>query len=163
MSILRTVKPATPPNFTGCNVVHLGGCPIIPTTTYRIQAEVGGELSAGTLLDTQAKPGGKWFGDLVGRFTGPNGSPPNEWTAPNGVVNADDFLVGIFSFIDPSAINAVHLSVMDTHPVLNGNQMTLACGINNVFITIRGFQGYTYGEVASPFPDDEIPDLTECP
>ena len=160
ISIVTKTKPANPPDFTGCNTVHLTGCPIIPTTIYSIQAEVDGELSDEGLFETMAIAGGKWLGDCVGQFTGP---PANVWTNPNLVVNIDDAVAGIKTFINSNGINATHLSVTDIHPVLNGDQMTLIVNINDVLLIIAGFQGKTWGEVASPAPDDEIPDLTECP
>ncbi|MCH8149379.1 MAG: hypothetical protein IH987_15590, partial [Planctomycetes bacterium] len=163
ISIVSATKPATEPDWSGCSTLHLTGCPIVPTTTYAIAVEAGGTLSAAALFDTQAKPGVKWIGDVVGKFTGPAGNPPNVWTAPNGTVNIDDAFSAIKTFIDPNATNATHLSVTDMHPVLNGVQMTLLVNINDALIVIQGFGGKTYGEVASPFPDDEIPDLTECP
>ncbi|MCH8149627.1 MAG: hypothetical protein IH987_16850, partial [Planctomycetes bacterium] len=160
ISIVSATKPASEPDFTGCNVVHLTGCPVIPTTTYLIQAEVGGELSCGSLFDTMAKANGKWLGDCCGSFTGP---PDYVWTGPNRTVGIDDAVAAIKTFINPNAVNATHLSVTDIHPVQNGEQINLIVNINDVLIIIAGFQGKTYGKVASPFPDDEIPDLTECP
>ncbi|MCH8147897.1 MAG: hypothetical protein IH987_07870, partial [Planctomycetes bacterium] len=163
ISVVSTLKPASAPDWTGCPTVHLTGCPIIPTTTYRIQAEVDGTLSAGTLLDTQAKPGDRWFGDIVGRYTGPNGSPPNVWTAPNGVVNIDDAYAGIKTLNNPLQLSATHLSVADTHPVLNGTQINRNASINDELIVILGLQGKTYGQVADPHAGipPNIPDLTE--
>ncbi|MCH8148859.1 MAG: hypothetical protein IH987_12815, partial [Planctomycetes bacterium] len=163
ISIVTATKPATAPDWTGCPTVHLTGCPIVPTTTYAIAIEVFGFMSDPALLDTQAKPGVKWFGDVVGSFTGPTGSPPNVWTAPNGTVNADDFVAAIKTLINANAFNATHLSLTDVHPVLNGEQMNLLVNINDVLLIIAGFQGKTYGEVADPFPGSFVPDLTQCP
>ncbi|MCH8149545.1 MAG: right-handed parallel beta-helix repeat-containing protein, partial [Planctomycetes bacterium] len=163
ISVLSPDKPATEPDWSGCPVLHLTGCPIVPTTTYAIAVEAGGILSVEGLFNTQAKPGSKWMGDVVGGFSGPAGIPPNVWAAPNGTVNIDDAVAAIKTFIDPNAVNATHLSVTDIHPVLNGVQMTLLVNINDALIIIAGFQGKTYGQVASPFPGDEIPDLTQCP
>ena len=125
--------------------MHLTGCPIVPTTTYAIAAESGGLLSADALLDTQAQPGFKWHGDAVGFFDDPN------WTAPNLVVNADDFLAAIKTFQDPNAGNATHVSVTDMVPNLNGTQINLIVNINDVFSIIKGFQGFEY-----PGPEIEL-------
>ncbi|MCH8148099.1 MAG: hypothetical protein IH987_08935 [Planctomycetes bacterium] len=163
ISVVTTTKPAVEPDWSGCPTLHLTGCPIVPTTTYAIAVEAASVLSADALFDTQAKPGSKWLGDAVGNFTGPAGNPPNVWTSPNGTVNIDDAVAAIKTLNDPTALNATHLSVTDIHPVLNGVQMNLQVNINDVLVIIFGFQGKTYGEVASPFPDDEIPDLTQCP
>ena len=148
-----------------CPTVHLTGCPIVPTTTYAIAVEADGYLSADALFDTQAKPGIKWLGDVVGNFTGLQGIPPNVWTAPNGNVNIDDAVSAIKTFQDPNAVNAAHLTVADLHPTLNGEQINLIVNFNDVLTAIQGFLGYTWGRVADPLSagGEEIPDLTECP
>ncbi|MCH8146838.1 MAG: hypothetical protein IH987_02455, partial [Planctomycetes bacterium] len=160
ISIVTSLKPASEPDWSGCPTLHLTGCPIIPTTIYAVAAESGGLLSVPEFLESMAVASGKWLGDCVGQFTGP---PDNVWTDPNLVVNIDDAVAGIKTFINSNGFNATHLSVTDIHPVLNGAQMTLIVNINDVLLIIAGFQGKTWGEVASPAPDDEIPDLTECP
>ncbi|MCH8148575.1 MAG: hypothetical protein IH987_11360 [Planctomycetes bacterium] len=157
------MKPATEPNWSACPTLHLTGCPIIPTTTYSIQAEVEGALSAEVLLETQAIPSFGWFGDCVGSFTGPNGNPPNVWTPPNGTVNLDDAVAAIKTLNNPNGLNATHLSVTDIHPALNGDQINLNVNFNDVLIIIAGFQGKTYGQVADPGNPPNIPDLTQCP
>ena len=89
-----------------------------------------------------------WWGDVVGSFDG------FEWTAPNGTVNADDYLSAIKTFIDPNAVNATHVSVTDVHPVfLGGPHNNRLVNINDVLLIIKGFQGEEYAE----------PDLTQCP
>ncbi len=95
-------------------------------------------MSADTLLDTQAKPGVKWWGDCVGFFTG------TEWTAPNGATNFDDAVAGIKTFQDASAVNATHLSVTDVHPNLNGAQINKIVSFDDVFQIILGFKGNEY-------------------
>ena len=147
ISVVTTTKPASEPDWTGCDVVHLTGCPIVPTTTYAIAAESGGALSTVILLDTQAKPGAKWHGDCVGFFDGMN------WTPPNGTASIDDAVAAIKTFQDPGAFNATHLSVTDVHPNLDGTEPNLIVSIADVFVIILGFQGFEYPG----------PDLTQCP
>ncbi len=150
ISIVTTTKPASEPDWSACPTVHLTGCPIIPTTTYAIAAESGGQLSADALLDTQAKPGVKWHGDVVGRFDGPS----EAWTAPNANVNIDDAVAAIKTFQDINAFNATHVSVTDVHPVfVGGPHPNGLVTINDVAIIILGFQGFEYA----------AHDLTQCP
>ena len=148
ISVVTTTKPASPPDWSGCTAVHLTGCAIVPTTTYSIVAETSdGETSAPVLLDTQAKPVNKWHGDVVGFFDDPN------WTGPNNVVNADDFLSAIKTFQDINAVNATHLSVTDVEPNLDGDQINRVINFNDVFVIIKGFIGEEYPGT----------DLTQCP
>ncbi|MCH8244013.1 MAG: hypothetical protein IH897_15600, partial [Planctomycetes bacterium] len=147
LSIVTTTKPAIEPDWSGCPVVHLTGCPIIPTTTYAIATEAGGVLSADASFDTQAKPGVKWHSDCVGIFDGA------DWTPPNGVTSIDDAVAAIKTFQDCGAINAAHLSRVDLSPNLPGAQINLICNINDVFVVILGFQGFTYPN----------PNLNTCP
>ncbi len=104
-------------------------------------------MSAEVLLDTQAKPGAKWHGDVVGFFDGA------VWTPPNGTTSIDDAVSSIKTFQDPNALNATHLSVTDVHPNLNGTTPNLIVSIADVFAIILGFQGQEYPG----------PDLTQCP
>ncbi|MCH8148916.1 MAG: hypothetical protein IH987_13205, partial [Planctomycetes bacterium] len=154
ISIVSSTRPTTPPDWTGCSTVHLTGCPIIPTSTYHIRTVLGGQVSDPPLVaETQAKPGDKWHGDCVGNFLGPMGVPPNVWTPPNGVTNADDFVAAIKTFQDINALNATHVSVTDMEPNLDGTQINLIVNINDVFSIIKGFQGFEYPG----------PDLAQCP
>ena len=145
ISLVGSNQPATPPNWDACPTLHLTGCPIIPTSTYEILAVAFGLQSSPPLVaDTQARPGDKWHGDSVGTFTGPEGVPPNVWTAPNETTNADDFVAAIKTFQDINALNATHVSVSDMEPNQNGTQINLIVNINDVFSIIRGFQGFEY-------------------
>ena len=110
-------------------------------------------MSTEVLLDTQAKPGAKWIGDVVGNFSGP---PNNEWSRPNRVVNADDFVAALKTFQDPKAFNATHLSVTDVHPTQNGVQINRLVNANDIFFIIKGFQGFEYNQNNDPT------DLTQC-
>ncbi|MCH9002077.1 MAG: hypothetical protein IIC02_05835 [Planctomycetes bacterium] len=149
LSVVVQGQPGVPTNWDACPTLHLTGCPIIPTSDYDIVAVLDGTDSAPPLAaETQAKPGFLWHGDVVGSFDGEN------WSAPNGVVNAADFQAVLFTFQDPNAGNATHVSVTDVHPQFFGgphnNRIT---SINDVLVIILGFQGREYPE----------PDLTLCP
>ncbi len=147
ISVVTTTKPETEPDWSSCDIAHLTGCPIAPTTTYAIATEVDGELSTEVLLDTQARPGVKFHGDVVGFFDG------MVWTKPNRTTSIDDVVAAIKTFQVPSAFNATHLSVTDVHPNLNGDQINLIVNIGDVFALILAFHGTVY-------PGS---DLTQCP
>ncbi len=160
LSVVVKTKPANEPDWTGCPTVHLTGCPIIPTTTYFLVGEAGGVESLPGLFDTAEKPGSKWYGDVVGSFTGgtpPLGLPPNVWTEPNLNVNADDFVAAIKTFQNAVAINATHVSRTDVEPLQNGDQINLLVQIADVLAIIKGFQGDTYNQTQGG------PDLAQCP
>ena len=141
ISIVDPSRPSVPPNWDACPTLHLTGCPIIPTSIYDIVAMDGSLTSDPPLsAETQTKPGAKWHGDAVGFFDGDT----NTWTAPNLVVNADDFVAAIKTFQDPNASNATHVSVTDMVPNLDGTQINLIVNINDVFSIIKGFQGNEY-------------------
>ena len=140
VSVATTVDPGVV-GFGGCPVVHITGCPIIPTSTYSIVViDDAGTVSDPLEADTQAKPGVKWHGDVVGRFDGDAGA----WTEPNANVNIDDAVAGIKTF-QQDPVTQAHVSVTDVHPVFVGgphpNQLT---NINDVATIILGFQGKEY-------------------
>jgi hypothetical protein len=157
-------KPGAPPTWNSCSVVHLAGCPILPTSTYDIFAESGaGEISATALTaNTQALPGGsKFYGDCVGSF-----SPIDDaWTPPDGLVSINDAVAAIKTFQNPGnttgcatpPCNATHVSVTDVHPAGFAAQPwgvpNQAVDINDVFAIILGFQG-------KEFPG---PQIGSCP
>ena len=155
ISLVTATKPAVEPDWTDCNIAHLTGCPIIPTTTYALAAEAVGMLSAEALFDTQARPGVKWFGDIIGGFDG------EEWLGPDGVVNIDDAFAAIKTFQNPTATpgcdnppcNATHVSVSDVHPHQISESPNQIVNINDVFEILKGFRGFE-------FPGT---DLTQCP
>lgn len=123
----------------GCQVLHVTGCPIEPTSEYEVQAVAGVDASAGLLLQTALQPAeGRWWGDTVGIYDG------TVWTPPQGVANIDDTRVAITTFqggqiVAPSG-NVAHLSVPDVVP---GNINTVV-NFDDVLILIKAFQGETY-------------------
>ncbi len=94
---------------------------------------------------TQAKPGTKWLGDVVGSFDG------DVWSAPNGVVNITDAQAVIKTFV--KAPGAAHVSVTDVHPNLGGVPNNRLVNANDILVVILGFKTNEYPE----------PDLTICP
>jgi len=154
LSVVTPTMPATPPDWSGCPVVHLTGCPIIPTSTYEVAVVQDPRVSNPIAVQTQAKPSGKWWGDCVGFFDG------TEWTPPQGFVAIDDTVAVIKTFQDPSAFNALHISRADLAPAdptqpFPNNQINRVVNIDDAFMTILGFQGEPY-----PGPQLELcPDL----
>ncbi|MCH8147885.1 MAG: right-handed parallel beta-helix repeat-containing protein [Planctomycetes bacterium] len=141
IAVVGPTRPVTPPNWDACPTLHLTGCPIIPTSSYDIVMIDDGEVSDPPLsVQTQAKPGVKWYGDAVGFFD----VDTNTWTAPQGTVNIDDAVAAIKTFQNPAAFNATHVSVTDVHPNLSGTQINKVVNFDDVFVQILGFQGREY-------------------
>ena len=138
ISIVTLSQPAVPPDWSACPTVHLAGCPIIPTSTYDVAVVDGGQVSNSVSVQTQAKPGVKWWGDCVGAFNG------TEWSAPQGVVNIDDAVACIKSWQFPGQPAAPHVSRVDVHPNLPGEQINKLVGFNDVFQIVQGFRGEEY-------------------
>ena len=144
-------RPAFPPNWSACPVVHLTGCPIIPTSTYDIVAVDGNDVFDPPLVaETQLRPeANKWWGDAVGAFNGAF------WEDPQGVTNFDDVTASLRTLQTPAGIKATHTSVTDIHPNrpdLGGRSVhpNNLVSIDDVFSFIKVFQGEEYpgGELA---------------
>ena len=52
----------------GCTILHVTGCAIEPTSDYDVRAVAGTSVSGPLPLQTQLKPGVKFWGDAVGFF-----------------------------------------------------------------------------------------------
>ena len=112
-------------------------------------------MSSGNLLATQAKPGEKWYGDIIGGFDG------EEWSGPNGIASFDDAFAAVLTFKNPTATpgcdsppcNATHTSVSDVSPHLSPDSPNQVVNINDVFEIIKGFKGFDFRGT----------DLTQCP
>jgi len=138
IAVVGPTRPAAAPNWDNCRTLHLTGCPVIPTSSYDVVAIAGTSESTPLAAATQAKPGDKWHGDVVGFFDG------SEWTAPQGIINIDDTVAAIKTFQDPNAFNATHVSVTDVHPNQNGTQINRVVNIDDVYVLILGFKGQEY-------------------
>ena len=146
LSVVAQTQPGAPTNWDDCPILHLTGCPIIPTTDYDIVAVLSGTDSDPPLsAKTQVKPGPLYHGDVVGGFDGA------VWTPPNEVVNITDAQAAVLTFLNAS--NATHVSITDVHPNLEGTPNNRLVNINDVLVIILGFKGQEYPE----------PDLTLCP
>jgi len=163
ISIMSPIRPAAPPDWTGCGTIHLTSCGFIPTSTYDIVVVDGTTESGALSADTQALPGSnKWFGDVVGSFD----PVADQWSPPDSLVTINDAVAAIKTFQDPSRVgpgcgnppcNATHTSVTDVHPAGFPLQPwglpNKLVDINDVFTIILGFQG-------REFPG---PQLQSCP
>lgn len=128
-------------NWDGCPVLQIGDCGIVPVSDYRVWS-VDSDGDSPTFLDVETirQPGGKWYADCIGSFTGP---PPNVWTQPNGTVGADDILAILKTFIDLTAFNATPVSVTDLHPQVPNRVVNIDDALYGIF-AFHGRQ-YPYG------------------
>jgi len=147
-------------NWDACQTLFIGDCGIVPVSEYTVvSVDSSGDSPSSLVVLTTFRPyDNKWWGDAIGMFTGPVGTPPNVWTGPQGSTNWDDLTASLRTFQGSIATNATHVSVTDIHPrVLNR-----IVNIDDVFVFIKAFQGYQY-----PFgcPDDPCWDklLSPCP
>ena len=70
--------------------------------------------------------------------------------------NFDDVTAALKTFLDPTAVNATHVSVTDVHPNRPtlpppGNQINKLVNVDDVFQFIQAFQGAAY-----PGPEIEL-------
>ncbi len=126
-------------DVAGCQVLHVTGCPIEPTSEYDVRAVVGDTASAPLSVPTILRPeGGKSWGDIVGTFTGV------EWTAPQGVVNFEDVSAAIKTWQGGQVVapvgNIAHLSIPDVEP----GDINTVVNFADVLILIKAFQGDPY-------------------
>lgn len=127
------------------SVVHAGDCEIVPVATYEIRATAdGATFSAPLAVNTINQPsGGKFWGDTVGAFDGV------QWTSPNGIVNANDFLAALqkFQFLP----TAPHVSIVDVQSVSAIDPcLNRLTNIADVFILLQAFQGNLYPFTTDP-------------
>lgn len=140
-------------NWDGCPALQIGDCGIVPISDYRVWS-VDSDGDSPTFLDVETirQPGGKWYADCIGSFTGPNGNPPDVWTPPQGTVGIDDTVAIIKTFKDITASNATPVSVSDIHPQVPNR----IANIDDVLYSIFGHQGrqYPYGCPHDPCQDN---------
>ena len=125
-------------------VIHAGDCAVHPVADYEIRATADGvSFSVPLLIATIAQPAPKFWGDTVGGFVA------GAWEAPNGVVNANDFVAALQGF--QVLASAPHVSVTDVQrgsasdPCLNRST-----NFADVFLLIKAFQGEPYPFTTDP-------------
>ncbi|MCH8150558.1 MAG: thrombospondin type 3 repeat-containing protein [Planctomycetes bacterium] len=129
----------------GCQVLHVTGCPIEPTSVYDVQAVAGEKESDPFAVATILKPGGKWWCDTVGIFNG------TEWTPAQGVTNIDDAVAAIETWqggqvVPPGPIppgTVAHLSVPDIEPG-NVNTVVNFADVQRILLAFEG-EMYPFG------------------
>ena len=118
-------------------VVHVGDCEIAPAQTYGLSATVDGEtFSPRLVLGTSPKPQAKFWGDVVGFFSG------TEWTPPNGFVDVNDVQAMIKFLVISKA--APHITRVD----LGGEVPNWLINASDLQLVIRAFLANTYPPVA---------------
>ncbi len=122
-------------------VVHIGDCRIGPSTTYEVWGSFDGvDFVDPVTLATIARPGVKYWADIVGDFSG-------TWNQPNGVVNMSDIQAILQSF--SGSETAPHLTWAD----LDGEVPNKIVNMTDVQQGVAGFKGEPY-----PFSDP-----ADCP
>ncbi len=125
--------------------VHGGDCEIIPVAEYEVLATADGiTFSPGLTVPTIELPsGGKFWGDTVGGFDGV------QWTAPNNIVNANDFIAALQKF--QNLPTAPHVTVVDVQSVSSTDPcLNRVTNIADVFILLQAFQGNAYPFTTNP-------------
>ena len=118
-------------------VVHVGDCQIVPMATYEIRSTADGVVFTDPFVaSTIAQPPPKYWGDVVGSFTG------TVWTAPNGVVNMDDVLSAVQRF--QQLASAPPLTWVD----VDGEVPNTVVNMTDIQQVVQGFKGEPY-----PFSD----------
>ncbi len=126
-------------------VVHVGDCPIVPDAAYELRASSDGgtSLSPPLVVNTIARPEPKFWGDTVGSFDG------LQWSAPNGIVNTNDFIAALQKF--QNLPTAPHVSVVDIQSVSSIDPcLNRITNIADVFLLIQAFQGNMYPFTTNP-------------
>ncbi len=113
-------------------VVHVGDCMITPVAEYAITSTTDGiGFSESLTVNTIAKPGVKYWGDVVGGFNG-------TWEPPNGVVNMSDIqaILQAFSGLE----TAPHLTWVD----LDAEVPNKIVNMTDVQRCVSAFKGEPY-------------------
>ncbi len=126
------------------SVIHVGDCAIVPDATYELAATLEGVVFSDPLIvSTVPRPEPKFWGDTVGAFES------GAWTAPNGVVNTNDFLAALQKF--QNLPTAPHVTVTDVQSVSSTDPcLNRVTNIADVFILIQAFQGNAYPFTTDP-------------
>lgn len=146
LGICRLVADPVFRDWSDTPIVHVAGCMIATNELYEVHTTADGiNLSQPLLRITTPRPvDGRWWGDVVGGFTGPGGTPPNTWTAPDGFVNGLDIIAMVRSF--ESSESAPELVRVDVNPevpdqAVNGNDILR---VVNAFSIGSGREYYPY-------------------
>ncbi len=122
-------------------MIHLSGCHIVPVATYEIRATINEVLfSAPLALSTSDKPEGRSWGDSVGAFFG-------EWSAPDGLVTANDIIAVVNTF------QLTNAAMVTTRADLGGEVPNFLVNSSDILFAVQGFLGLEY-----PFSDP-----SDCP
>lgn len=135
-------------------VIHVGDCEIIPTSSYEVRSTTDGvSFSDALSLSTIAGPSfnSKIWGDIVGINNGA------EWTPPNRYTNVHDVLA-ILAIIAQSAIRP-HFTVANiANTSTTDSCLSPQANVGDVLAVNRAIGGNTYGS-----PDStRITDTSAC-
>ncbi len=125
--------------------VHVGDCEIVPDAAYELRTtnDGGVTFSPALVVNTIVRPAPKFWGDTVGAFDGV------QWSAPNNIVNANDFLAALQKF--QNIATAPHVTVVDVQAVSSIDPcLNRITNIADVFLLIKSFQGETYPFTTDP-------------
>ena len=144
-------------DWTPYDVVHIGDCEIAPTHRYLLSTTVAppaGPFMTPLVVETIASPEGKFWGDVVGGYTG------TEWTAPNGLVSVDD----VVAFINLKTYKpAPHITALELAGAAP-SYVNFYVNVTDLGMILQGFRGLEYPPL--PFLLESYPadlDLTTCP
>ncbi|MBI4717920.1 MAG: PQQ-dependent sugar dehydrogenase [Planctomycetes bacterium] len=146
--IAQAVTTMPAPRVWAEPVVHVGDCEVIPVASFELRASPNGVVfTVPLVVNTIAEPLPKHWGDTVGDVQS------GAWTAPNGVVNVNDFVAVLQKFLELAT--APHLTVADVQGVSSTDPcLNRTANIADVFLLIKAFQGNAY-----PFTTDP----SQCP
>ncbi len=115
-------------------VIHVRGCEVVPGNTYSVESTPDNvTFSSSLLVDTTPVPLPRNYGDIGGAFIS------GVWTAPDGIVNAQDILMTIKAFqLDPQA---PHISRVDN----DGQVPNGIIASNDILREVRAFSGQPFG------------------
>jgi len=133
-------------------VVHVFGCPIIPTSKYEIYANGPGPVENPTPLVTQTVPvpalNSKFGGDIVGVFNGV------EWTPPNGFANVNDALA-MLNIIAGAPFRPTHaMANVRGGSAGDGGCLNPQVNAADISMVTLSIAGASYGPPGTPQPVD---------
>ncbi len=123
-------------NWIASPILHVHGCEIVPGNAYTVETMFDSTtLSTAITLNTTAPAIGtsRQFGDSVGIFT------VGQWSAPDGVVNANDIVASVQKF--SNAGGPPHRARVDT----DGKDVNTIIAGNDILRSVRGFAADSFG------------------